>query len=128
MCATCDFAMPGDVHVCPVCATRPRAALSPRRKKYMIGSFVLGAIATAGLAAVMGGALKGMVQSRDDLQAVGVVVMIIVLLPSLAGMGLGFTAIDRRQSNPMLLWIATIWNLVIVGGFLILCLIGSLKQ
>jgi hypothetical protein len=127
MCATCDFTMPGDVHVCPVCATAPRPALSPRRRKYMIGSFVLAAISTAGMALVMSGVFAHTVHSTDDLQALGMFFMLIVLVPSLAGMGMGFSAIDKRLTNPMSLWIATIWNLVIVGGFLLLCLIGNLK-
>jgi hypothetical protein len=127
MCPTCDFLMPGNVHVCPVCATAPRPALSPRRKKYMIASFVLAVIATVGMAVIMSGAFAGMAHNKDDLQALGVLFMVIVLVPALAGMGMGFTAIDRRLTNPMSLWIATIWNLLIVGGFLLLCVIGNLK-
>jgi hypothetical protein len=57
----------------------------------------------------------------------GMALMLLVLLPAIIGMGLGFSAVDRRLVNPPVLWIATIWNILIVGGFLLLCLIGIFK-
>src|ERR1043165_9511198 len=40
MCETCDFALPGNIHICPTCAAAPKK-MSRRRKKFLIGSFVL---------------------------------------------------------------------------------------
>jgi len=56
----------------------------------------------------------------------GVVLTFLLLLPSVIGMALGFSAVDRRLSNPPMLWVATIWNILIVAGFLLLCIIGNL--
>jgi hypothetical protein len=123
MCATCDFVMPGNLHVCPVCATAPRAALSPRRKKSMIASYVLAAVATLGMGAGFSGLLAG-----SNNQERGMFLMFFGLVPALAGMGMGFSAINRRLTNPMSLWIATIWNSVFVAGWLLLSVIGIMMK
>jgi hypothetical protein len=127
MCLTCDFALPGGFHVCPVCAAAPKTDLSARRKKLVAGSFALAIWSTIGLAIVMSGALAASVHSKEEVEMLGMALMLLVLLPAIIGMGLGFSAVDRRLVNPPVLWIATIWNILIVGGFLLLCLIGIFK-
>jgi hypothetical protein len=126
MCATCDFALPGGIHVCPACAAAPKTDLSPRRKKLVAGSFALAVWSTIGLAILFSGALANTVRSKEDEQALGLALMLLVMLPAIIGMTLGFSAVDRRLTNPAILWVAAIWNTVLLGGFLLLCIIGNL--
>ena len=124
MCATCDFELPGNLHVCPSCATAPRAALSPRRKKLMWGSYAFAIFSTIGMAVLMSGALAGMAEGEAGQQVIGILFSLLVLAPGVTGMGMGLSAIDRRLSNPISLWIATIWNIALIGAFILLCIIG----
>ena len=124
MCTTCDFELPGNLHVCPSCATAPRTALSPRRKKLMWGAFGFAIFATIGMAVLMSGALAGMAEDKVGEQALGILFSLFVLVPAVVGMGMGLSAIDRRLSNPISLWIATIWNITLVGAFVLLCIVG----
>jgi hypothetical protein len=128
MCPTCDFALPGNVHVCPVCAAAPRVALSPRRRKCMLGSYAMAVIAMLGTALAMSGILVPMVQSQEANMERGLLLMFFGFGPALAGMAMGFTAVDRRLTNPMSLWIATIWNTVMVAAYVLLMLVGILRQ
>jgi len=127
MCSTCDFTLPGGVHVCPTCATAPKTNLSPRRKKLMFGSFALAAWSTLGMVALFAGAFAGFGRDKAAEEAVGVVLMLFVLAPAIVGTALGVGAMDRRLSTPPTLWIATIWNAIIVGCFVLLMIIGMAK-
>lgn len=126
MCATCDFELPNGIHLCPPCATRPQSTLGPKRKRAMIWSYVCAGGATLGFIISMIIATHG-VKTYADQQAIGVMMMLIVMVPGVTGLGLGFGAIDRRLSNPGILWAATIWNGVIVAGLLLLSIIGTLR-
>ena len=128
MCATCDFTLPGNLHVCPACAAAPRTALSSRRKGLLIGSYALGVVSTVGMALVLGGAFAELSRSKGGQEAIGTIFSAIVLVPGVVGMTLGFSAIDRRLANPLSIWIATIWNVVIVAAFLLLGIIGILMK
>jgi hypothetical protein len=127
MCGTCDFALPGGVHICPTCAAAPKTNLSPRRKKLMIWSYILAGLATVGMAIVFSGALAGMADNKSDAAALGGIVMIFTLLPSIIGTCLGFSAMDKRLPTPIGLWIATIWNGIILACFGLLMIIGMAK-
>jgi hypothetical protein len=124
MCATCDFILPGNVHLCPACAAAPRAALSPKRKKMLIASYALAVWSTVGMAALFAGVFGGMVQSEADQQGLGLILLLFVLGPAIVGMALGLSTKDRRLANPPVLWIAIVWNTIIVGSFLLLVVIG----
>lgn len=127
MCATCDFTLPGGIHVCPTCATAPKTNLSPRRKKLLIGSFALAAWSTVGMVAVFAGAFAGMARDKAGEQVLGTLMMLFVLGPAIVGTALGVGAMDRRLATPPLLWIATIWNAIILASFVLLMIIGMAK-
>jgi len=128
MCATCDFLLPGNLHVCPTCATQPQTSLSPKRKRMLIGSFALAAWCTLVMAALMAGAFRGMARDKSEEEAFGLLLMFILLVPSIIGVALGLGAMDRRLSNTMAMWIATIWNGLILGGFILLMIIGMMMK
>ncbi len=128
MCATCDFALPGNLHLCPRCATSQRTVLSPKRKAYLVGSFALGVWCTLVMAALLAGAFKGMAKHKEDQEAFGMLLMLLLLAPSIIGVAFGVSSMDRRQPNSIAMWIATAWNGMILVGFLLLMIIGMFMK
>ncbi len=127
MCATCDFALPGGMHLCPACATKPQTGLSAKRKHALIASFAIAVWCTVGMGMLLAGTFTGYVKTPGDRQVLGVLLSLTLLLPSIVGLALGLGSIDRRLANPQALWIATIWNGLILAAFLLLCVIGAAK-
>lgn len=123
MCATCDFVFPDGLHLCPACATNPQPALTPKRKRSMIISFVLAGGATLGMILCFGIAVAAG-ESRGTEQLVGFLFMLLVLVPSIAGIAVGLGAIDRRRKNSPALWAAVIWNGLLLASFLLLMVVG----
>jgi len=124
MCDTCDFVLPGEIHLCPSCATKPQTELSSKRKSQRAWSYGLAVFATFGLMLIFSGIFAQAASSEQGEEAVGVLFMFMVLVPAIIGMSLGLGAIDRRLTNPISLWIPTVWNGLMVALFLLLCLIG----
>lgn len=121
ICKTCDFAFPNNIHVCPNCVNKP-LTLSPRQKKSLVWSYVMAAIATLGyfftllLAAVLGPDLPDQVS--------GLIFMLLVLAPSITGISLAINARTRNRKKTISIWIALIWNSLVIGIFLVLVLVG----
>lgn len=124
VCPTCDFALPRGLHVCPACAVASQTKLSPKRKSALYWTIGLAVWCTAGLAALFGGLFAGAVEAEGREAALGVLLMGVILLPAVIGLSIGMSTINRRLVNPPLLWVATIWNALVVGSFVILCVIG----
>jgi hypothetical protein len=127
MCPTCDFAFPDEIHLCPTCASKSQDGLSPRRKKFVIWSFVLAAWTTIGMTCLVSGAFSGMANSKDDIAVLGYALLLFVLAPGITGLALGISAKHARLGNPPSIWIAITWNAILVASFVILDLIGLSK-
>ena len=125
VCATCDFPLPNNQHVCPACAIASQTGLSPKRKRGLWWSLGLAIWSSLGMAGLFAGAAAGAVRSEAAQMTLGFLFMVLVLLPSIVGFGMGLSTVDRRIVNPPLLWVATIWNALIAAGFLLLAVIGS---
>jgi len=125
MCQTCTFDFAGGVKICPTCATAT-PKLSPQRKKNLIASYIVAVWCTIVMAAVFSGALRGFVHDKESREAVGSLIMVLLPLPALVGTALGFAAMDRRLPNTMAMWIAAVWNGLILAGFVLLMIIGML--
>lgn len=80
------------------------------------------------MALIMSGALRSLRSTPGGVALAGYVFMGLVLVPSVIGAGYGVGAKSRRNANPISLWIAVIWNVVLVAIFLLLCVIGNLKS
>jgi hypothetical protein len=126
MCATCDFELPGYFHVCPGCATNPKKEMSSSRKRNLIISYVAAAWSTLGLVVLLSGALAGSVSSRSEEEALGIVIGILIFLPSMAGTGLAVSSLDKKLSNPPAIWGAVVWNGIILAFLIILTIIGNM--
>lgn len=124
LCPTCDFAMPGGVHLCPDCATKTSHGLSSARKSLVGWSFALAIWCTLGLVVLLSGALAEAAAGREGQEVVGVVVSIFVFIPSLVGTALSISALDRRLSNPPVIWVAIVWNVLVLAVLLLLTVVG----
>ena len=127
MCETCDFTFPGNVHVCPRCVAQPKGELSAKRKRSVRWSLALAVWCTLGLAVLLCGALAEVADTQEELAVLGVVISLLVLTPSIIGTAVGVSALDRRLSNPASIWVAVIWNSLILGLLLILTIIGTVS-
>jgi B-box zinc finger protein len=112
LCATCDFALPGNLHLCANCATTPSDTVSSRRKKGTLWSYGLAILSM--LLFVVGFAVPD--------------VMGLMVLPALAGLGLGLSAVERRLRNPLWVWVPVAWNGLILGTFFLLVIVGLLMS
>ena len=69
-----------------------------------------------------------MATNKEDQQALGLLLMFILIAPSVIGVSLGISVMDRRLPNTIAMWIATAWNGLILGGFILLMIVGMLKR
>jgi len=123
-CPTCDFAFPGDLHFCPQCATSPGATLSDKRKRSALWSLALAGWSTVAFVGFL--IVASFTQSKEGQDALGVALTITVLIPSVIGVAMGLGALERRQANPFWVWAAALWNGLLLGGFILLSIIGTL--
>lgn len=128
MCATCDFLLPGNLHVCPRCVAAPPKRISAGRKKLVIAAYVFAIWGTLGMVAFMTGAAAGLFKSAGGEAAVGAFYSIFLFIPALVGGGLGISCFDRRLRNPPSVWGAAIWNSILLLIHVMLVIIGNLKR
>lgn len=122
VCQTCDFIFPGNIHVCPRCATASPQGLSGKRRKYMIASYALAAFSTCSTVFFLSGAAAAMI-GPTELEAIGIMMSLFMLVPAIIGTAMG-TAAMERHSKPMSVWIAAVWNGLIVALFILLSIAG----
>jgi hypothetical protein len=130
MCATCDFEMPGHLHICPGCAANPSKELSSGRKKKLIISYALAAWSSLALAGFMAIAAMGFFEElyydKNTERVVDLLFNVTILFPSIGGTALGFSAVDRKLFNPGMIWGAVIWNCIVLALVFLLILLGTL--
>ena len=127
-CTTCAFSFPGNLHFCPDCALSGQTTLSPRRKKYLISSFILGGWSLVALIGTI--AFAAMMVGDDPLAEIvlGVVLMVVAYVPSVIGTALGMSALRKGGPNPATVWIALILYSIILAVFFLLMLIGNFME
>jgi hypothetical protein len=126
VCQTCDFTLPGNIHICPRCATARPQGLSGKRRSYMIWSYILAAWSTLGAVFFMSGAAAAAMGPDIDTQAIGLLFMLVTLVPAIIGTALGSAAM-QRNSKPISVWITFLWNGLIIVLFLLLSIVGLLS-
>jgi hypothetical protein len=125
MCATCDFALPGDVHACPACIESSGSqGINPGRILRAWTAIVLAILTTLVLILSMTGILANMTGSDPASETFATVVGNLILWPGLAGIIFALTSFDRRLGNNGVIWTAVIWNAALVGIFVLLMIIG----
>jgi hypothetical protein len=125
VCETCNFEMPGGLHFCPACVDNAGSEeISPKRKKLVIAAIALAAYCTFMYFFMITGALYRAFGKPTDLQTFGCAVMLLIYAPSILGTAFAATARDRRLRNTTMIWIALVWNLVILVVLGIQFLVG----
>ena len=124
ICNTCDFEFPGNIHVCPNCASKPEQPLSGSRKTRLVWGYVLAVFST--LALVFFLFMAPQAETEEALEAIGIAMSVFILIPSIIGTSLSVSARDRRLTNPFSILIAILWNGIILGIFVLLNIIGIL--
>jgi predicted Zn finger-like uncharacterized protein len=124
MCNTCDFEYPGNIHVCPSCASKSDQPLSGKRKTHLMWSYVFAVLSTLALIVTL--LIGSQAETAEQTMALGIVMNLFVLIPAIIGTALGCSVRDRRLSNPASIMIATIWNGIILGIYILLCIVGAL--
>ena len=127
MCKTCDFSLPGNIHACPTCATSTKPKLSPKRRKRLVSAYVMASWCTLVWVALLSGVFRGMVHNKADQEGFGLLLMVVLLVPSITGVALGVSA-KGRGSGTIAVWMAILWNGMILGGFFLLMLIGMMTK
>ncbi|HEX7375547.1 MAG TPA: hypothetical protein VF278_00465 [Pirellulales bacterium] len=125
VCATCDFLLPGQIHACPGCVSRTDHRLSSKRKTMLGWAFALAIFATLGMAALFSGAMAGLAQGPGGQEVIGMLFSLVSFFPSLIGTALAFSTLDRRLSNPGVIWVAIVWNCLLLAVFVLLTVIGT---
>lgn len=122
VCATCDFEMPGGLHLCPDCIDKAGdEEVSPKRRKQARLSVVCAFLATLFLVlAIAVQVLFASTWKPDDLNAVDVLLSFAMFVAGIAGIAYAFGAFDRRLTNTAMIWTGVIWNSVLVGIYVLL--------
>jgi hypothetical protein len=121
MCVTCDFLLPGNIHVCPACLEQEPSTEISTKRKWLIGSgFVLGLFSIFMLVVTIGVGASG-----KDAQTVGAVLIFGMGIPAFIGEIVSLSAYDRRSRNGVILWIAMVLNGICGGLVLLAIIVGS---
>ena len=128
ICATCDFALPGGVHLCPSCVENSQSSdeISPKRKKLSYIGLGLAVWSTIMLVLMFSGAFNEMLTDDEGGQAADVILTNITLWPLLIGTGLSMSAIDRKLKSTGLMKVAVWWNGILAGIFLLFIIAANL--
>jgi hypothetical protein len=125
MCATCDFELPGNMHVCPNCIeSHNDQEISPKRIRRAWIAIALAIFTTIVMTTLLTGLLQTGLGLDPNDEAVSTIVGNLILWPAIAGLVLALMSRDRRLRNSALIWTAVIWNSVLTGIFLLLMIIG----
>lgn len=121
VCATCDFVVPGGVHVCPACIEKePSNELEPARRNKMIAGFFIAAYSTLMLALGRSGALvRTFGNDKDTLKILG----LFIFWPMVIGVGVSLAALDKRRGNTTSIIVGVVWNCINLGLLLLLNLL-----
>jgi B-box zinc finger protein len=126
VCGTCDFAFEGGLHFCPACATGSSSqAVSGKRKGQVFLSYGLALFATLSFFGLMIAAAS--TSSKKDSEALGALLGVLTLIPTVIGVGVGIGSIDRRLINPWWVWGAAVWNGMILAGMILLMVVGAVS-
>ncbi len=122
VCNTCNFEFPNDINICPNCVNKPLAP-SPRQKKNLIISYVLASLGTLSFFLCM--YMERLFGIHMSEQALGIIFFASVLGPGIAGLSFAISARTRNRKKPLSIWMAMIWNAILIGILLTLSIIGS---
>jgi hypothetical protein len=129
ICATCDFDLPGGVHLCPSCVETSQTApaeISPKRKKMTYLALGFAAWSTVMLVLMFGGAFNSFFTEDAAGKLADLVITNLTLWPLLLGAALSIGAMDRRLRSTAAMKVALWWNGILGGLFLLFIIAANL--
>lgn len=127
VCATCDFALPGGVHLCPACVENQSSEdVSPKRKKLSYIALALAGWSTALFVLMFVGAFNSMFADPETGKLADLFITNITLWPLLVGTGVSLSALDKKLKNTGLMKAAAWWNGILGGIFLLIVIAANL--
>lgn len=127
VCATCDFALPGGVHLCPACIeSQSTQDVSPKRKKLSYIGMALGIWSTILFLLLLGGAFNSLFTADEAGTAADLLITNLILWPLLIGTGVSFAALDKKLKNTALMRVVAWWNGVLGAIFLLVVVAANL--
>ena len=128
VCATCDFAMPGGVHLCPSCVENSQASpeVNPKRRKLSYIAIALASWSTLMLVLMFAGAFNSLFADEATGKGADVIITNITMWPLLIGTGLAMSAMDRKLKSTAIMKVAVWWNGILAGLFLLFIFAANL--
>ncbi len=127
MCQTCTFDLPGAAALCPECATSSKTPDNPLRKKIIIGSYICAVWCTFMVAAISLGIFRGVARDASGLMALNVLISVTLTIPSVTGLALAVSTLERRRPASIPIWLVIIWNGLFVVRHIFLVLLNLLR-
>ena len=127
-CVTCDFFFPPNLHLCPVCVTTAHAKLTPLRRKYLVTAFVMAAWSSLGVIALISGIFASLAQDAGTEMVLGLAIIAVVTVPSTIGTGVAWAALKKGGPNPIGIWVALAWNVLLLGAMVLLMVVGQFMK
>jgi hypothetical protein len=128
MCHTCTFDLPTGAKLCPACATSTSSAFDSKKKNLLIGSYAFALWCTIILILISFGVFRNMGSTREGRMALGFLLLLALVAPSLAGLALGVSTVERRRRASIATWIAIVWNGLFVLRHLFYVLLGFFRH
>lgn len=126
VCETCDFLLPGNVHVCPSCLeTEPSTEINPKRRNLAIGGIVVAVVSTLIYATIFTGAWA---RNFGTGEGAAMILGNLMLWPPILGLVLAASAFDRNLRNGPLIWIALVWNGIFTALTVLFMIIGLFSK
>ncbi|MGZ4777927.1 MAG: hypothetical protein ACXVIJ_05440 [Thermoanaerobaculia bacterium] len=121
VCATCDFAMPGGVHLCPSCIeSQSTEEISPKRKRQSFVALALAIWSTILFAILLSGAFNSLFTRDAGGKLADLAITNLILWPLLIGTALSIGALDKKLKNTGLMKAVAWWNGILAGIFFLL--------
>jgi hypothetical protein len=111
----------GELRVCPRCAAAPPAPVSERRKNLAKAAYVAAVWSTVMMVLLFVGAFRG--SGEGEYNALGFA----ILVPSVAGVAMAATALEKRLHNPPFVRVPFYWNGGLLAIYMVLIFIGNCK-
>jgi hypothetical protein len=102
--------------------------LSGRRKQLLTFALGLAIWGTLGLVVLFSGALASALKTATERAVTGYALGFFLIIPALVGAALGVACFERRAVNPPIVWVAAIWNGIVLGVWIVLSIVGTLAR
>jgi len=125
ICKTCVFEFDNNVLLCPNCVNKPQP-LSINQKELLNWSYIMAVITTLGwvFMFLLRASNPSIIKDEGNKGIMEWYMIIFIIIPPIVGIVKGSRARFHHQKNPTSIKIALIWNIILIGFFLLLMIMG----